>query len=189
MPNAPRICPVCEKTFVPKHNDSRNRIPKYCGMKCYGVSRRVPVLDRFWKNVVKTKGCWLWTGYQINGYGMIWRDGDLVRVHRLSYEMHTGDNPGEAFVCHTCDNPACVNPDHLFLGTLQDNHADMVSKNRNAKGEKNGSAKLTEEQVRFIRTRCILRHPTLGIKPLAKRFGVHQCTIKVVLTRETWGHL
>lgn len=89
--------------------------------------------ERFWKNVHKTEsGCWVWCGPQgHNGYGMFWNDGRSVRAHRLSLEMSTGKRiPTGMLVLHKCDNPPCVNPDHLFLGTHHDNAIDAVNKGR-----------------------------------------------------------
>lgn len=92
---------------------------------------RVPILDRFWAKVEKSNGCWKWTGMRAHGYGYLWREGKMVRAHRLSYELFVGD-PGDRVVMHRCDNPGCVNPDHLTLGTVADNNADMRAKQRHA---------------------------------------------------------
>ncbi len=102
--------------------------------------------DRFWMHVIKTESCWIWTGNRDkDGYGNIGngpRDSyKLIRAHRLSYALHKGEVPDNLFVCHTCDKPYCVNPDHLFLGTAKDNENDKVNKGRQAKGERNGNSK------------------------------------------------
>jgi hypothetical protein len=87
---------------------------------------------RFWNKVHKTATCWLWRGHKNKGYGLFAEDGLKARkrVHRFSWELHNGAIPGGLLVCHKCDVRCCVRPDHLFLGTHQDNYDDMVSKGR-----------------------------------------------------------
>lgn len=100
-------------------------------------------------------GCWLWTGARHpQGYGFIKRkDGTQLRAHRVAYELAYGPIPPGLQVCHRCDNPRCIRPGHLFLGTARDNAADMVAKGRAARnaGERNGGALLTRPQVVQIR--------------------------------------
>lgn len=116
----------------------------------------------------KTTGCWEWQGSKRNGYGRMIigsrTDGTrkTVSTHRLSYELHYGEIPQGMEICHKCDNPCCINPDHLFAGTRQDNVDDRERKGRNnpPKGEKHAKAKLTELDVLTIRKRdcrvCLL---------------------------------
>ena len=87
-------------------------------------------MKRFWEKVQKTTTCWNWTAAKRNGYGVIKIDKKLIAVHRLSYEMHKGRIPAGLMICHSCDNPLCVNPDHLFLGTGSINMRDAMSKGR-----------------------------------------------------------
>ena len=90
----------------------------------------IPAVDRFWSKVEKSDSCWLWTGSTSKKYGQITVDGKRIRAHRFSYTLQRGPIPSGLFVCHTCDVPHCVNPDHLFLGTNRDNLRDMTKKNR-----------------------------------------------------------
>lgn len=90
-----------------------------------------PPLVRFWKNVSKTKTCWIWKGSLISqGYGAIHVNGKTVKAHRFSYELHKGPIPAGLLACHSCNNRACVNPNHIYAGTHQENSRDMVRSNR-----------------------------------------------------------
>lgn len=131
---------------------------------------------RFWKKVDKSSdlnGCWLWTGgCNKQGYGNIsWNRGVKTRVNRVSYLLANGAFDDDLWVLHKCDNPRCVNPEHLFLGTRQQNIDDMVSKNRQIRGEDHLRSKLTDAQVDEIRKRC--SNGKRGIQRiLAKEFRV-----------------
>ena len=87
-------------------------------------------LDRFWAKVKKGPDCWEWTAAKRYGYGAIKWDGWTQQAHRVSYQIHVGPIPPEKFICHHCDNPGCVNPDHLFSGTSMDNTTDAKIKGR-----------------------------------------------------------
>lgn len=149
---------------------------------------RRPLIERFYEKVEKTETCWIWTGY-INkkGYGEINPGGrsSAKRAHRVSYELHIGQIPNGLMVCHKCDNRACVNPEHLFIGTAAINTRDMVLKGRanGPKGENNKSAKLTVEQVKEIRKRSELGESN---KKLGKEYGVGADQISRIVNRKKW---
>jgi len=141
----------------------------------------------FWAKVEKTDSCWLWKGCLLNhSYGSIWMDGKHYQTHRFSWLLHKGVIPQGQCVLHKCDVPLCVNPDHLFLGTQQENVADMRAKNRNPKvaPEKTHTAKLTWEDVRTIRTVYQPRKVTMAF--LASKYGVDTSTIACILKNTTW---
>lgn len=154
-------------------------------------------INRFWTKVSidfsNPTGCWIWTGtINIWGYGSIYIDGKTRGAHRISYQIANGSFDYNFHVCHTCDNPACVNPDHLWLGTAKDNAIDRVLKGRDAlnkaKGSKCGKSKLTEEQVLEIRKLHSLEMYTTQ-KQLATQFGISLATFKQIITRKTWKHI
>lgn len=95
---------------------------------------------KFWENVRKSDGCWEWTAAKDRGYGVTWVDGRKTSAHRHAYELEHGKiGNRRLFICHRCDNRACVRPDHLFLGTHSDNMKDMTSKNRQSRGAVHGA--------------------------------------------------
>jgi hypothetical protein len=136
----------------------------------------------------KSGNCWEWTASKRNGYGRIKVDKSMLSVHRLVYEMTNGKISKEMSVCHKCDNPSCVNPDHLFLGTHSDNMRDMVSKNRrDSKGSKNGRSLLTEPSVRIIKK--LLLEGFMLQKDIASKFNVSISTISGINQDKTWRHI
>ena len=161
--------------------------------------------DRFWDKVKKTDTCWLWTaslrnkGYGAFGYTL---DGNTVqdRAHRYSYRLHIGTIPPGMFVLHHCDTPACVNPDHLFLGTNQDNVTDMMRKGRNViggtycgddnqyqRGMSHHAAKFTDDQVRMVRQ--LYAAGGVSYAQLGKMFGVAGSAIGKIVRRDRWKHV
>lgn len=144
---------------------------------------------RFWSKVeVKDrKECWIWrAGKDIDGYGMFWIKPQNQWAHRVAYEFEFGPFNKKLHVLHKCDNPSCVNPHHLFLGTQQDNIDDMLNKGRSAKGERAHSAKLSGNQVKQIK---ILIKEGFSASVIAKKFKVHKSTIKDIKSKRTWLHI
>ncbi len=150
---------------------------------------------RFGKRVTKlgADDCWRWydAGITSNGYGNFSIRGVDFRAHRVAYLIATGNDPGLLCVCHACDNRACVNPAHLFLGTQSENLRDAVSKGRFApegmKGEANPRAKLTDEIVIEIRKRYASEN--IGPKRLARNYGVAHSLVQRIVNGNAWPHL
>lgn len=143
-------------------------------------------LERFMSFVSPepNSGCWLWDGSTTkHGYGQISLNGSPSRAHRVSFEFFNKTSAGNKFVCNKCDTPSCVNPDHLFCGTHDQNMADKISKGRQSKGEARPLAKLKEEDVVYIKgsdKSCV----TLG-----KEFGVSRSVITKIRRGEGWRHV
>ena len=141
----------------------------------------------------KTTGCWNWEASTRNaaGYGQIRYEGKMRLAHRVSWEAFNDKIPDGIFVCHKCDNPRCVNPDHLFLGTNQDNMNDMKAKGRSKGGspfgESNHQSKLTEEEVKKIRDLYSTKQYTQ--KELASSFGVERTCISKVVLYKRWANV
>lgn len=149
-----------------------------------GAKRGTPA-ERLWRRVIidQPDECWPWTGRRIPGWhGQINVSGVAVLTHRLAWELTNGPVPDGLFVLHTCDNPPCCNPGHLFLGTRADNSADMKSKGRQTHGEKNPRAVLTWEQVVAMRS----IGQAVPTKDLAGMMGVSPRTVRDVLEGRTW---
>jgi len=151
------------------------------------IERYLKERARFWTHVHRTDGCWLWTAAtNSDGYGLWHIAGKTVQAHRASYAYTKGPIPKGLHVLHSCDNPTCVNPAHLSLGTNQTNVDDSVSKGRNCRGTRNGNSKLTEDQVRQIRARYAAgeSYPDLGIA-----FGVTSVLIGQIVRNKIWKHV
>lgn len=130
--------------------------------------------------------CWNWMGSKHNaamGYGRISTKGIWKLAHRVSYELHKGEISEGFLVCHTCDNPLCVNPDHLFLGTHDDNMKDMVDKKRSPLGYRNNSNKLTEEQVMNI------FNDNGSMTKIAEKYNIHRITVNNIKLGKIWSWL
>lgn len=149
--------------------------------------------ERFWYNVDKndflsdsqSTHCWSWTGYTAgNGYGMFKSGGKYVLAHRYSYTIHKGSIPDGLCVLHTCDNPECTNPNHLYVGTPMDNAKDKVSRGRSPSGEKSGRARLTWNVINEIRH--LWKTGKYLQKELAIKYGVPRSHISLIVNNKTW---
>jgi len=140
---------------------------------------------RFWNRIRKLEnGCWEWTGSKWdNGYGRLMVGKKRVKAHRVSFLIHNGFLTDGKIICHTCDNPSCCNPQHLFEGTCLDNTRDAIAKGRmNSVGERNPRAKLTLEQVQQIRK---MKNTTTAFA-LSKQFNVSKSSICNILRGDNW---
>lgn len=145
------------------------------------------IATRFWDKVAKSDGCWLWTAGHSNGYGMLVINGANKLAHRVAYALTYGpDSLGALHVLHRCDNPQCVRPDHLWLGTPKQNSDDMIAKGRQTLGARNPNAKLNPEAVRYIRLVAV---DVAGVAHCMVKFNVHPVTIAGVVARKTWKHV
>jgi hypothetical protein len=185
-------CKACANTF-----NATKRVPKPRQIK--------PLAERFYSRVERTEACHIWRGTRNKlGYGVMRPGGagtNHVGAHRIAWELAHGTIPDGLIVCHRCDNPPCVNPDHLFLGTQADNVADKVAKGRCAtgeahgsrtkpesvrRGELNGIAKLTTQQVLEIRTK---HAEGISQHRLALQYNISLRTIHSVVKRQSWQHV
>lgn len=193
-----RQCRYCSKEFdiIPRWL----KISKgwYCSQVCFRAARRgketMPFAERLagWIKFPTNEGdCAIWTGHTDKaGYGKISKlvDGKVisVRSHRAVYELYFGSLDSSVNVLHSCDNPPCCDIRHLFIGTQADNIKDKVSKGRQAKGEKNNHAKLTEREVEKIKF-LIRKGNTLT--SIAYRFDVTITAISEIKAGRTWKHI
>jgi len=212
-----RICQTCGRTFKARPDRIREGYAKYCSMPCYRASEKGRIIGHqchmiesatahFWAHVDSSGGpdmCWPWRGgSRRSGYGALMVDGHQINAHRFSYILANGMIPARLLVCHRCDNPHCVNPAHLFVGTAKDNHHDAMLKGRLpkgdnhpshkhpeylARGEANSKAKLTNEKVVSIRVMYETNKWTqMG---LSRYWNVCHSTIWAIVHQKTWKHI
>lgn len=135
-------------------------------------------------NQAGPNGCWLWTGRTLpKGYGQLGRHD---YAHRVSYELHKGPIPEGKRVCHSCDTPRCVNPEHLWLGTQAENLQDMAMKGRSTRGASNPQAKLTEQHVHEMWDMHMIGARQ---KEIAAKFGVHAQYVSLIFSGRRWRHI
>jgi hypothetical protein len=188
-------CGCGEKTTVSKQNHARFGWVKGEPWRFrQGHGRRLKTIDAnkdnaielFMERVSKTDSCWLWTGYcNKDGYGELSVKDKGTLAHRLSYSLFNKVDPGDNLVCHTCDNPPCVNPGHLFLGDELINARDMVSKGRQRHSEDHGNAKFSNAEASEIKRRVSAGEASRGA--VAREYGVHKTTICQMVAGTTWN--
>lgn len=188
-----RTTPLCAQCNAVR---CRKQAMRFCSRSCRSAFAITRTAERFWAFVDKSNGpdgCWLWTGaVHRHGYGAFSasRNGRVhhLRAHRVAFELMNGPFAKDLFVCHRCDNPRCVNPAHLFLGTARDNARDRERKGRGpgplVRGERHGMSKLREEQVIEIR-----RRTDESPSQLASEFKVSTALIYRIRRRLAWNHL
>lgn len=172
-----------EESLLPSDRRGKNQV----GIKNHQYRK---IEDRFWEKVNKKKGCWLWkAGIGLDGYAKFGINGKTIHAHRVSYELTYGCIPIGLCVCHKCDNPKCVNPDHLFIGTVQDNINDRVRKNRTAiqSGEKNGMSRLKEKDIITIRKLFFIDKIKQG--EIAKLFFISNQHVSRIINHLKWKHI
>lgn len=144
------------------------------------------ISQRFWEKVSikEPNECWEWQSTKNNDhYGRFRIQGVRYMAHRVSFEFAHGAIPEGLVVRHSCDNPSCVNPNHLEIGTMGDNNADKVTRGRQAKGERHGRSKLTEATVRLIKA------AEGSQRNIAKTFEVSQSTVRAIKAGHSWSHI
>lgn len=149
------------------------------------MTREEAAIKRFEEKVDKSKnGCWEWMAAKHpKGYGNFSLDGKIQGAHRIAYKLYIGKIPEGLFVCHHCDNPGCVNPEHLFLGTNADNAHDRDNKERGSYGENRPNAKLTADMVNKIRVKWM---DGITMSDLGREFGVARQTISTIVHNRKW---
>jgi len=184
-PTAHSLCPKHYKKKLLYDDPTVSKVVQFHGLT---------LEERFWKYTVKKEGCWKWVGHcDPNGYGRLNRSVGQKRyvpvlAHRLSWEIHNGSVvPKGKLVCHKCDNPNCVNPDHLYVGDQLSNIKDMWNRGRanpgRSIGENHGMSKLSEDQVQEI------RGSKETCRVLSNRYGISATQVSSIKNRKSWKHL
>jgi hypothetical protein len=186
-----KTCLSCGKLFYrhakygPLYWSKAKCCSQKCGISYLYVDNRPTLEEKFNQYVLKGNGCWEWQWLKDkNGYGLLPYAGKQYRAHVVSLELHgnpvTKENP---IACHTCDNPSCVNPSHLYPGTYKTNSQDMIDRGRSQKGSTNVQSKLSEKDIIDIRASAE------RVCNLAKKYNVSHASISGIKSRKTWGHI
>lgn len=184
-PNA--ACVICGTPHYiwPNEVGSRTTCSRRCGTIKQMRAKARSLMERFEEKYIPepNSGCWLWIGAATaRGYGALGLEG----AHRVSYRLFNGAIPTGSFVCHRCDNPICVNPEHLFVGTPKENTHDALRKRRLTHGDKHPNSKLREADIPIIRE---LAAKKTDMAEIGRRFGVGKYAIQCVVRGKWWKHV
>jgi hypothetical protein len=188
-----KACENCGEPFRVFPTTMNKR--RFCSAECSARYRTEHEVERFWSHVRKGPGCWEWTGGRNDwGYGTFakYRDRSSPLAHRYSFVLANGPIPDGLLVLHRCDNPCCVNPEHLYAGTNQDNMNDREERGRGShlRGSSHGMSKLSEADVLAIRASYVKRGlPGKHAPQLAAEYGVSVPTIYDIVHGRHWRHL
>lgn len=183
---------LCVAPNCKKNNHNRG---KYCGMHAARLYRngsldlnKISDKERFLSKIIKNNDCWIWQGHLHHGYGRFSIKCKSYIASRAAYILFKGKIPDKLYVCHSCDNPACVNPEHLWLGTDKDNAQDSVIKGRNyyKKGENHPKAILKNEQVIIIKNKLKNKET---ITKISKEMNIAFETVKSIKKGKIWKHI
>ena len=154
------------------------------------ANKLISIEEKLKKYVVDDRNCWNWIGSKDrDGYGVFGHHRNKqIRAHRASYSFYIGEIPNKMMICHSCDNPSCINPKHLFVGTAKDNTQDMIKKQRRPVlfGSNHPNAKLTEHQAHEIKQ---LRKQNVLLTDIANQFGISFQTVSSIAKGTTWKRI
>jgi HNH endonuclease len=188
-------CEACAVLFHPRPNLVKIGRGRFCSSACSNTMKMGTPEERFWRNVIKSDGCWTYKSTGQRGYGKLHVEGKHLRAHRFSWELHFGKIPLGMLVCHKCDNPSCVRPDHLFMGTSADNTADMLAKGRyvapirtnNPRGELHHNSKITNADAQCIK--ALWAKGGMRQADIGAMFGISQTSVYYIVSGRNWAHI